>query len=106
MLKLYRFIRQSWAYIGPLVGLWGLSRALNYSLLDLWHGLIAILPLLLSLKIVYLFVFLFAVYLTYLQILYRKIPITILSTDVQLFLETAAGDEARLCRTQVLRANR
>lgn len=106
MLKFYRFIREGWGYIGPFIGLWGLAGIFNYSLSDIWHKLIAVAPLIFSVNIVYLVIVIFAVYSTSLHILHRKVPITILSTHVDVFLESPRGDKARLCRTQTLRANR
>jgi hypothetical protein len=102
----YGLLRTVWPFLGPLAGLGLLAAAFQVTLADLWGGLVSVGPFLRSVRVVYLLLAGLAFYFSYVEIRHWGVPLTILSTDIVLALNTANGDRATLTRTQRIRANR
>jgi hypothetical protein len=62
----------------------------------------AVLPYITGAKIGW---FLLSAFFAYVEIRHRHIPLTAVSTDIELMLESPSGDRATITRTQKLRAN-
>lgn len=102
----YAFLRRVWPYVGPILGLWGLGKSINYSLADVWTAGEITAPHLLNLRIPYLLLAAVCLFFAYFQFRHRHTPITVLSTDVIVYMESETGDRVKVHRTQRLRPNR
>lgn len=106
MFDAYKLIRLAWPYIGPLLGLLTLAWALDLGIAQIKGWTQIILASIFSVRPLWLMLALLFFYFTYANIRHRRIPLTVISTDMKLTLNSPTGDRATLIRTQRIRANR
>ena len=102
----YRFLRQIWPYIGPVIGLLALGRVFDVQLGDAILGTFtAVRPYLTGAKIGWFLLGTLSLFFSYVEIRHRGVPLTATETDVTVLLQNPSGNLATVTRTQRLRAN-
>lgn len=110
MRDVYRLISRAWPFIGPLIGILSFVNATDTPLPELLDQLgtlkIVIPPRFFTTGgLFYLLLALLSFWFSYVEIRHKRIPLAVLSTDIELTFNTPKGDKATLTRTQVIRAN-
>lgn len=106
MFDIYKLIRLAWPYIGPVLGLLTLAWALDVGIARIKGWAPIILAYVFSVRPLWLILAVLFFYFTYVNIRHRRVPLTVVSTDIKLTLNSPTGDRATLTRTQRIRANR
>lgn len=104
-MAIYQAVRRSWPYVGPILGtlFWGV--ALGYTPSDVLLAIKAGVERFSNTQIGLLLVGALAFFFAYVEWRHRGIPITAISTEVDLILEDSLGKTATLVRRQKLRAH-
>lgn len=106
MTALYRGLRWLMPRLSPVLGLISLSKLLDLTLAEVVAATAVTASYLYGWKVLWLVILLAAAYTTYFSIRHKDIPLTILATDVDIYLDDPSGSEARVVRRQTLRPNR
>lgn len=91
MLQFYRLVRQYWPYVGPFVALFALSKWLGVTVVQVEMALTSVSSYVWQAEIRWLVAAILCLYFSYTQIRNRGVPLTIVSTEVELTLLTAKG---------------
>jgi hypothetical protein len=104
MATFHYLLRMFWTYVGPVLGVYGLARALevHVTLTDIAatraFQALTTHPILSALGSLIL-------YFAYVEIRHRRVPITVTSLNIELAMKSESGDEAVLTRRQEILAN-
>ena len=102
----YRAWRWAWQYLGPVFGLFSVSRVVDLTFQDAAVAGAAIAYLLMSQKVIWVVLAAAAFFFSLVEWLHKNTPLTIASTHMELFIESPDGRDARVVRTQEIRPNR
>jgi hypothetical protein len=105
-LKAYRAWRWLWQYAGPIFGAIGVARLLDISFGDVWQAILAAAPFISGQKIFWAILAVLGVFFSAVEWMHRGSPLTVMSTHIELFMDSGDGLLAHLVRTQEIRANR
>lgn len=103
MRDVYKLIQVVWPYVGPPLGFLALLGGLRLGIADLPLKAVQYVA---HVNVGWLLFAGFCFFTTYTSFRHRGIPLTAVSTDIELVMESPSGDRVRVNRTERLRANR
>jgi hypothetical protein len=102
----YKLIRQMMPIVGPVLTVLALGRVFDITVGDVASAVRGLWPYVRVAKIGWLIVAVAFAYFTIVNIRHRGVPLSVVSSDITLVLDTREGDVATLSRVQRIRANR
>lgn len=102
----YKFLRSLWPFIAPVLGVISFAALVDFNIGDIAVAYSVVVPRLLTLNVLYVVLIALFAFFTYVEFRHKNTPLTVVSNDISLTLETPSGNRAKLVRTQRIRANR